>query len=323
MKKMSEQKLLLTALSIILLAGNAVGVIEGFPDKIIVGEKPTGVSFTIYNPENVPRNVSVEFFIPTSFVFLEKPGRLEANEAKKAVIKIFPSNEVRGKNFTGKLVAEMGILRIEKNFDIFYSSPAKESCPAEITTTISTEKNGQEYNVLSEVKNTTGNGINFKLVSVRGLPSDWEIDTQNISYINPLETGKINSKITPKSSFSGEISLVFSCENFVEVRKHQITHEQKDLLAGAGLAGLFSPDNKALSLFGENALNILLVIVASVLMVMFISRLVKLSVEKNAYDTRLAGQIERQNKQHEKKHATESRHLNELKSLVANKGAKK
>lgn len=243
------------------------------------------------NNDSVPRTLSLEVFLPFDYVFLEKPGVIQAGETATVRLNVFPQKNSGGSSFSGKIIARLGLENAEKSLRINVYDYAL--CPVNVFVLGSWQKSPDGKNVFmvfSSAENTSGSTADFSIKEVKGLPMDWRIETDNGVLLNALETRVFQTAIFPASSFHGTAEMVYLCEGREISRAQGIDFEQEDFLS-AGLFGLsgFSGQTGLIP-GGDFFLDISLVLVASVLLVMFISRLVRIIVEKQEAKVTLASQ---------------------------------
>ncbi|GEM_PF-3012896 len=309
---------LLALLAAIALAGTAQAQIDGLSGQLIVENVPADFSFTVTNSENVSRDVFLGVFLPAKFVFLEKPGKLAPLETAEVKIRIFPEEELIGSTFSAKVTAEIGVSKAEKTFEIVFKR--ETSCPVKITTTLfePSEENSNKFVLFSELENRKNSRQEFSIDKINGLPQGWVVETENSTLVNPLETRILKTTISPQSNFEGELEVVFDCGRFTETRTHPVRFDRQDPIGTGlvGLGGFFGDNNNSI------ILNVFLVAVAAFLMVMFISRLVRILVLKEAITSSKPTQVTIQEKTVQKTSTfgpSGNTRLEELKELVAEK----
>lgn len=312
---MQKTRQLCTLFALIFFSLNCFAFIGGIDDQITVPNSNFDLTFSVTNSDSVPRNLSLEVFLPFDYVFLEKPGVVPAGETQIVKLKVFPRKFLENSVFSGKIVANLGLQRVEKTFRIEVYNYSV--CPLDVTVSGTQENfDGQEvFSILSRVENNSNYEVDFSIKYLRGIPSDWRSETQNSVLINAFETRVFRTTIFPNSSFSGNLEIVYLCNGQEISRVYPMDWVEVDFFS-AGLIGLSGTIGSLPG--GEFLFNIALLVVASVLMVMFISRLVRISVERSEPQVKLPSQ--RNNFEGESTVVfadKQSRKLEELKDLVA------
>ncbi len=269
-----KQLVYTVALLMIAFSLNAHAFVNNFPDEILIKNTQTQLSFSVTNTENIARKLSIEISAPTEFEYLEKPATILAGQTKQVKIVFYPKDNLNESVFNAKATIKLGINNAQKNFTISFLK--ENSCPAEIDTTVTKGRQNNEFTIFSEVKNQSNSDVSFNLQTISGLPTDWSFSTENTVLLAPLETRVIQTKINAQSSFEGNAELIFECENFVKKIQIYIKHENNSPTGLFSLGFLQWEDNGGVMLF-----NAFLVAIAAVLLLMFISRLVRILAEKN------------------------------------------
>lgn len=242
----------------------------GLPGTVEFHGVPVELSFVVQNSENVSRPLEVRVFLPVEYQFEQKPGTVKAGGAAIVKLKLFPRPELIGSRYTGTIAASMGIAEAEKNFSLVFLP--QNSCPVLIVSKAAEqERNGQKiFLVSSRIVNETKEEQRISLEAINGIPADWKIDAEPLEKIGPEEQLVHTITLLPAEAFDGAIELVYRCGEFTEKKSVKIVFAgQKDFLAG--FASLFSFDFAS----GELVLNALLILIAAVLLIAFISRMVR------------------------------------------------
>ena len=314
MKKTIQLAMVLFAL--VFFSVNSFAFIRGVQDQITVPNSNFDFTFTATNNDSVPRNLELEVFLPFDYVFLDKPGVIAAGETATVRLKVFPQKTAQDSTFSGKIIAHLGLETSEKTFRInVYNYTV---CPVNITVSGPEEKTADgktNFMVFSRAENTANSSVDFSIKEFSGIPGDWATETDNSVLINAFETRVFRTTILPGSSFHGQMKIVYLCNGEEVSRTQDINFDRQDFLS-SGLAGLSGSLGSLPG--GEFLLNIVLVLAASLLMVMFIARLVRVVVEKSESPVQLASQRNQYEGDSTIAFAQKpDRKLEELKDLVA------
>ncbi len=302
------------ALSVV-FAGSAHALVLGLPDAVEFHGTPVELSFAVRNAENVSRPLEINVFLPVEHQFVQKPGTLKAGETAAVKLMLFPRPELIGSRYTGTISVSMGLVAAEKNFSLVFLP--QNSCPVIINSKVTEqESSGQKvFLVNSRLVNETMARQWISLEKINGLPLGWKIDAEPLAKIGPQEQAVQLITLTPAGQFDGAAELVYRCGAFTEKRNVKIAFSpQNDFLAG--FASLFSFDFFS----GEFALNALLILVAAVLLIAFISRMVrKISANRPENAPGMNGFEVPQHEAPEIGGQKPSRHLSEIKKQVMKK----
>lgn len=267
---LKKTKLVFVVAALALLCINVSAFTSDIPSEIKFHEVPKDLSFTVTNTEGTDRELSVTPVFPVEHLFLENPGTVLANETKTVKIRFFPRKDLLGTQFTGTLKVSMGISNAEKNIKMEFLP--QNACPVSIDTAIEVKENGFEkiFVLNSKLFNHKQENVVISLSEVQGLPKNWKTEAVEGVRLGSMQNGLYMVTLFPGENFDGEVSLVFNCDGFKENRAARISFDgQKDFFSG--FAGLFSFDFFS----GGFLLNAFLVLLAAVLLIAFISRLVR------------------------------------------------
>ena len=303
------------AFSVVFAASAHALALLQLPGTVEFHGVPVELSFTVQNAENVSRPLEVHVFLPVEYQFEQKPGIVLAGETATVKLKLFPRPGLVGSRYTGTIAVLMGITEVEKNFSLVFLP--QNSCPVTISSKVTEQESGFQKVFLasSRLVNETKAEQRISLEKINGLPAGWKIDAEPLAKIGPEAQLVHAITLVPAEAFNGTAEIIYRCGPFTEKKSVKIAFAgQKDFLAG--FASIFSFDFFS----GELALNVLLVLIAAVLLIAFISRMVrKLSANREVPAGEINGLESRPKQEFEFSPGKPSRKLSEIKKQVMKK----
>ncbi len=261
---------------VVFFAVNGLAFVSSVPQSIVFNEIPHGLSFSVSNMDSVARELNVQVFLPIQYEFVQKPSRIAAGATETVSIKLFPRRELVSQEFIGTINVVLGSKVAQKSIRLKFLG--QTMCPVSINAQLKEVEGtqGKSFEIISKLENHKQEVVEVSFEKISGIPSDWAVKADELKEIGPFEKIVHKVLVTPNSSFDGEADVFFNCDGFTEKRTVLFSHKQNDFFTAIGLVGLFSTG----FIGNDFLLNALLVLIAAILLIAFISRLVrKLSVQ--------------------------------------------
>ncbi|MBI2598379.1 MAG: hypothetical protein HYW50_04235, partial [Candidatus Diapherotrites archaeon] len=187
---------------------------------------------------------------------------------QKVVIKLFPRKDLVGSEFFGMIRISLGVNSAEKNIKLVFLP--QNSCPIGMESTILETENKEKLLIVSRLENKKQEEAKISFEKISGLPNSWQIIPEDIKSIGPFEEKLHRIFLEPAEEFNGSAELAYNCDGFVQTKKLNFSFKptQQDFLTG--VFSLFS-----FNIEGSLVINVILAAIAAVLLIAFISRLVK------------------------------------------------
>lgn len=136
--------------------------------------------------------------------------------------------------------------------------------------TILETENKEKLLIVSRLENKKQEEAKISFEKISGLPNSWQIIPEDIKSIGPFEEKLHRIFLEPAEEFNGSAELAYNCDGFVQTKKLNFSFKptQQDFLTG--VFSLFS-----FNIEGSLVINVILAAIAAVLLIAFISRLVK------------------------------------------------
>lgn len=234
--------------------------------------EPKEMGLLIENPFDEKKALEIELFSPIEYDFPEGvPSYIKAGEELKLMVKFYPREELTGSVYESTLLIRIGGEEVEKSITMEFNK--RFSCPVSFSFNYNTlQKNGEDViELIVSLENTSLNETKLSFAGIEGLPEDWEVRPEKkLISLDGLEEREFIIIITPKSSFEEKATVNFFCSGFELKKDLRINYQPNGTLL-PGLASLFGPS----SLPSMNLFDVFLVFIAAVLLIAFISRLVK------------------------------------------------
>ena len=267
----------LTAIALMLVAGTASASVTGLPKEITIGETPYDLSFYVQNNNPIRQPLEAEFAFPTKFTVIKKPQWIEGNATtagknQNVIVRIFPQEGFEGTSYTSTIKIIAGGDVTEKNVTINYVH--EDSCNVEAQIEVQDDESGGNagMNAAITLTNHSYRPKAITLKEMRGTPPDWKISGSTEFGLGAFEKRTYETSVDGKSNFEGNAEFIFGCRGTEFAGIAKIRHVDKGIPA-AVLAIISGASG---SVEGEFILDMFLVIIASILLIAFIARMVKL-----------------------------------------------
>jgi len=248
--------------TLLLICSSASAFVTSFDGGARIGESPYELSFFVENTDSVKRPLFITYNFPVDYELVNQPSWVGANSKEKIIVKLIPEYDLQGTEYLSTVSIVLGSNKSEKNIRLSFFN--QDNCT--INSSISTD-NGLEF----YFENTSFKSKEIKLVEIKAVPKDWKINGSTLFVLNGFESRNYSIDLVKNSSFSGVAEFVFSCENTSFSKKVEFEHGTTDSFAGfailGGLEGIID---------SELILILFLVIIASIFLLAFIARLVRI-----------------------------------------------
>ena len=249
-------------ITLLLICSSASAFVTSFDGQARIGESPYELSFFVENTDSIKRPLFITYNFPVDYNVVNQPSFVEANTKEKIVVKLIPNAEVAGAEYLSTVSIVLGSNKAEKNIRLSFFN--QDNCT--INSSIYTTK-GLEFSF----ENTSFKPKQIKLTEIKGVPADWKINGSTLFVLNGFESRTYSVDLVKNSSFSGIAEFVFSCENTSFSKKVEFAHENNGSFTGFANLGVI------VSVFDSELILILfLVIIASIFLLAFIARLVRI-----------------------------------------------
>ena len=256
-----------------------------FPQTITFTQHPLELSFQVVN--QTQETQTLDIIIPTvGYELQNKPHELQPYESKLITATLYPNEKLVNQTYQSKIVIKIG--NETKEYPITYHFKQLEKCPLTLNTEL------KEDNLITATfKNTSLTPIETQLNSIENLPlgNPYATNPQTI-IIQPNNTRAMNIKIKFNETFNGTIKPIFDCktsnQNYPIKQAVQINYVKPEPPKDAGPTGFVIlskiPEVKLPKMPDvipndtkeqELILDMTLAIVASLLLISFMSRLMK------------------------------------------------
>lgn len=249
---------------LLVFALNAYAVTVDLPNFINFYEEPVTVNFFVENDSGSIQALNISVFSPLAYEIKGQKSFLEAGEKVLIELVFFPKEELINSVYESSVLIELGNEKTKKNFSMYFMK--RNFCPMEF--------NAEQKDNLIEVK-VKNNSFYKTELEILGLKSkeNWSIEKKVFSF----DAGEEKIISFSASGFGSE-------ENSVLIKCNGIEEEFKVKLESSNINVIAATGNVFLAELGEltEPVNLVLLLIASVLLILFISRLVKrLNKEEN------------------------------------------
>jgi hypothetical protein len=241
---------------------NASAVVSDLPDSIVFFEEPKTLRFSVLNDSSEMHPLKIDVFSPVAYEIKGIKNLLEPEEEIFVELTFFPKNELVGSEYETTIAIELGKEKTEKKLLMaFYK---RSSCPIEFSF--------KQKNEILEM-NAKNNSLLPMEFSVKGIKEgNWKIEKKSF-LIEANKEKKFELKVS--GTKTGKNFILIECggiENEIEL---SLQETNSDSIIGLTANAILSVVSEAFQ-----PLNILLTVIAAILMVMFVSRLVKKTQEE-------------------------------------------
>lgn len=257
---------IIAIVALLLLTATAGAFVTDLETSIDIDETGKELSFLVENKSNIKQPLTINYDFPSEFTVIQQPSFVRANSKDEVKVKIFPNESLVGTTYNSMISIKVGTNKAEKNITLNYLNT--NVC------TINVDVNFENKRFIVEFENESFKEKSIKLTNITGIPSNWEINEFDTTVLGNT-TKTIELEIENISPFTGEIEFTFDCKGTQITKTTNVEYEEPGI--GIGFAG-FAVLEEGFNF--EFLFDILLALVATVLLVTFIARLVKVLNQK-------------------------------------------
>ena len=264
-----KKHLMALVFSIFLLSVAYAGSIEviGFPNHLALHDVPEVLEFTVKNNSSYTVPIEVVVALPSEYEITRGSDFVDAESTVDFSIKIMPKENLKGSFYKGLIIVKAGREEVKKNIDITFADVTAEA----VEITLDYEEEEEKIVVNGEIDNKS---VKERVITLKenNLPENWTVSFEDIT-VGAESRKDFSFEIKPGSDFEGEGIFTFEFDG-VEVNE-TIDLNYHSTADNFGFAGFLVVGG--MQAFGglELVIDVVLAIVAALLLVAFISRLVK------------------------------------------------
>ncbi len=243
---------------LLVFALNANAFTSDLPNFINFYEEPETISFFVENDSGSIQPLNISVFSPLAYEIQGKKNFIESGEKIQIDLVFFPKEELINSVYESSVLIELGNEKTKNNFSMYFLK--RNFCPMEF--------NAEQKGNLIEVKVKNNSFYETKL-EVLGLKNkeNWSIEKKVFSFDSDEE--KIISLSVSGFGSEENNSVLIKCNELEEEFNVKLESRNSNVISATG--------NVLVTEFGEltEPINVVLIVIASVLLILFISRLVK------------------------------------------------
>lgn len=253
--KMNSKYLIALGIFILFFSGVNALVSEA-TNHLNFYEEPKTFSFEVENDSGNSQELSVQVYSPLSYEISGARNTLDAGETVLIEITFFPEKRFINSSYKTTIYIELGKEKVKKEVSMSFNE--RMNCPV----VFSAEQNSGKLELTAF--NSSTEEMNFE---VKGFKETGNWNVEEKSFL--LEAGEEKKVSLSLTGFGDEKNfLVIACTGFEEEVEVELKGSSNPVNATgnflvAGLGEIFSP------------VNLILAVIAAILLIVFISRLVK------------------------------------------------
>jgi hypothetical protein len=221
-------------------------------------EEPKTLSFEVENDSGNSQELSINVFSPLSYEIKGTKNTLEAGETALIEITFFPEKKFLNFSYKTTIYIELGKEKVKKEVSMSFNE--RMNCP--VVFSVEQKENKIELTAF----NRSIEEMDFQIKGFKE-KGNWSVETKKFS----LKAGEEKKFSLELNGFGEEKNfLIVRCTGFeeeIEVKLKENSTANPVIATGnflfAGLGQIFTP------------INFILVVIAAILLIVFISRLVK------------------------------------------------